>query len=194
METNFGSPLGRIFLPPKPCAFPPASLPLKGPAGAVAQVEAARRRRRVGPGARSLSARYHLGSWGDLGGGAAAARPAQSGRGRGARAGGAELRAEVLRLPAAMLFTLIGGLLPAACLAGGAAHARQATEAATMSGIIVQGSNTGSLLGAPIMALAVTLLGGWGQGYWVIVFFGSIGIAVTTLLLRPVEARVRVGD
>lgn len=106
----------------------------------------------------------------------------------------AELAPDALRLPAAMLFTLIGGLLPAACLAGGAAHARQATEVATMSGIIVQGSNTGSLLGAPVMALAVTLLGGWDQGYWVIVFFGSIGIAVTTLLLRPVEARVTVGN
>ena len=67
-------------------------------------------------------------------------------------------------------------------------------QPATMSGIIVQGSNTGSLLGAPIMAVAVTLLGGWDQGYWVIVFFGSIGIAVTTLLLRPVEARITVGD
>jgi MFS transporter, DHA1 family, inner membrane transport protein len=106
----------------------------------------------------------------------------------------AEPAPDATRLPAAMLFTLIGGLLPAACLAGGAAHAKEAGEVATMSGIIVQGSNTGSLLGAPVMALAVTMLGGWDQGYWVIVFFGTIGIAVTTLLLRPVEARVTVGE
>jgi MFS transporter, DHA1 family, inner membrane transport protein len=106
----------------------------------------------------------------------------------------AEPAPDALRLPAAMMFTLIGGLLPAACLAGGAAHAREAGEVATMSGIIVQGSNTGSLLGAPIMALAVTMLGGWDQGYWVIVFFGSIGIAVTLLLLRPVEAKLADRD
>ena len=93
-----------------------------------------------------------------------------------------------LRLPAAMMFTLIGGLLPAACMAGGAAHARDPAEVGTMSGIIVQGANTGSLLGAPVMALAVILLGGWDQGYWVIALFGSIGIAVTLVLLRPVEA------
>jgi MFS transporter, DHA1 family, inner membrane transport protein len=103
----------------------------------------------------------------------------------------AEPAPDISRLPAAMLFTLVGGLLPAACLAGGAAHAREAGEVATMSGIIVQGSNTGSLLGAPVMALAVTLLGGWDHGYWVIVCFGCIGIAVTVLLLRPVEARLK---
>lgn len=98
---------------------------------------------------------------------------------------------DALRLPAAMMFTLIGGLLPAACLAGGAAHARDPAEVATMSGIIVQGSNTGSLLGAPVMALSVILLGGWDQGYWVIVVFGSIGIAITLLLLRSVEATLQ---
>ncbi|MDG2286039.1 MAG: MFS transporter, partial [Alphaproteobacteria bacterium] len=99
----------------------------------------------------------------------------------------AEPAPDLTRLPAAMIFTLFGGLLPAACLAGGAAHARDPAEVATMSGIIVQGSNSGSLLGAPIMAMAVTMLGGWDQGYWVIVLFGSLGIAITVLLLRPVD-------
>lgn len=99
----------------------------------------------------------------------------------------AEPAPDLTRLPAAMIFALIGGLLPAACLAGGAAHARDPAEVATMSGIIVQGSNSGSLLGAPIMAMAVTMLGGWDQGYWVIVLFGGLGIAITVLLLRPVD-------
>lgn len=106
----------------------------------------------------------------------------------------AEPAPDALRLPAAMLFTLIGGLLPAACMAGGAAHARDPAEVGTMSGIIVQGANTGSLLGAPIMALAVVLLDGWDQGYWVIVLFGCLGIAVTLLLLRPVEAALKKRD
>ena len=98
---------------------------------------------------------------------------------------------DVFRLPAAMVLTLIGGLLPAACLAGSVAHARAPSEVATISGVVVQGSNTGSLIGAPVMAVAVTVLGGWDQGYWVMVLFGTIGIAVTVMLLRPVERVLR---
>jgi cyanate permease len=105
----------------------------------------------------------------------------------------AEPAPDTLRLPAAMLFTLVGGLLPAACLAGGAAHARDPSEVATLSGVIVQGSNTGSLLGAPVMALAVTMLGGWDQGYWVVVLFGSIGIAITVTLLRRTDGDAKSG-
>jgi hypothetical protein len=97
----------------------------------------------------------------------------------------------VFRLPAAMVLTLVGGLLPAACLAGSVAHARAPSEVATISGVVVQGSNTGSLIGAPVMAVAVTVLGGWDQGYWVMVLFGTIGIAVTVMLLRPVERALR---
>jgi MFS family permease len=63
----------------------------------------------------------------------------------------AEPAPDTLRLPAAILFALVGGALPAACLAGGTVHARDPSEVATLSGIIVQGSITGSLLGAPLM-------------------------------------------
>lgn len=99
----------------------------------------------------------------------------------------ADLAPDFTRLPAAMLFTLIGGLLPAACMAGGAAHARTNAEVATMSGIIVQGANTGSLLGAPVMAFAVTLLGGWDRGYWVMFLFGGFGVVLASTLLRRAD-------
>ena len=91
------------------------------------------------------------------------------------------------RLPVAVILIAVGGLLPAACMAGGAAHARNPSEVATLSGVVVQGANAGSLLGAPVMAIAVDLLGGWEHGYWVMVVFGTMGIALTALLLRPTE-------
>lgn len=100
----------------------------------------------------------------------------------------AEPAPDLTRLPAAMLYTLIGGLLPAACMAGGAAHARTSAEVATMSGIIVQGANTGSLMGAPVMAFAVTFLGGWDQGYWVMFLFGGFGVILAATLLRRADA------
>ena len=76
-------------------------------------------------------------------------------------------------------------------MAGGVAHTRNPSEVATLSGVVVQGANTGSLLGAPIMAFAVDLLGGWEHGYWVMTVFGSLGIALTVLLLRPAERALR---
>ena len=99
----------------------------------------------------------------------------------------AAMAPDVGRLPAGVVLIAIGGLLPAACMAGGAAHARDHLEVATLSGLVVQGANTGSLLGAPVMAIAVGLLGGWEHAYWVMTIFGSLGILLTVLLLRPVE-------
>ena len=43
------------------------------------------------------------------------------------------------------------------------------------------------------MALAVTMLGGWDQGYWVVVLFGSIGIAITVTLLRRTDGDAKSG-
>ena len=103
----------------------------------------------------------------------------------------AAMAPDVGRLPAAILLITISGLLPAACMAGGVAHTRNPSEVATLSGVVVQGANTGSLLGAPIMAFAVDLLGGWEHGYWVMTVFGSLGIALTVLLLRPAERALR---
>ena len=68
---------------------------------------------------------------------------------------------DAARLPAAFLFSAVGGLLPAAALAGSARHAPDASQVATVNGVIVQGSNLGSLVGPPAMAATVAALGGW---------------------------------
>jgi len=95
---------------------------------------------------------------------------------------------DALRVPAALVFSLCGGLLPAAALAGAPQHAERPQQAATCSGIVVQGSNTGALLGAPVMALAVDSLHGWGHAWWVMAGFGAVGIPLA-LALRQVERR-----
>lgn len=95
---------------------------------------------------------------------------------------------DAMRVPAAVVLSLVGGLLPAASLAGAPQHARRPQEAATCSGVVVQGANTGSLLGAPIMAVTVDALHGWGHAWWMLSAFGCVGI-VLAMVLRVVERR-----
>jgi DHA1 family inner membrane transport protein len=96
---------------------------------------------------------------------------------------------DAARLPAALALTMVGGMLPAACFAGGAAHARHAGEIATTAGIVVQGANVGSVVGAPALASAIVLLGGWEHGYGMMWALGALGLLVTVTLVRRVDGR-----
>ena len=88
---------------------------------------------------------------------------------------------DALRLPAAFLFSGLGGLLPAAALAGAAAQAAGPAQVAIAGGVAVQGANVGSLLGPPAMAFAVGLAG-WGGAYWLNLAAGALGLALAALL------------
>ncbi len=65
------------------------------------------------------------------------------------------------KIPLALAFSTVGGLLPASVFAGAAAHAATASQVALASGFAIQGANLGSLVGPPTMALAVGAAGGW---------------------------------
>ena len=54
--------------------------------------------------------------------------------------------------------------------------------------MVVQGANIGSLLGAPIMAVTVDALHGWGHAWWMLAAFGCVGVTLA-LVLRTVEQR-----
>jgi cyanate permease len=96
---------------------------------------------------------------------------------------------DLLRVPAAVAMSCICGVLPAACLAGAPAHARNATEVATCSGVVVHGSNLGNLLAAPIFATVVTYFGGWSNGHLPMIGVGLLGLLVAAAV-RSVD-RVR---
>jgi DHA1 family inner membrane transport protein len=95
-----------------------------------------------------------------------------------------------LRIPAAIAFCLVGGLLPAAALSGAPSHARTPDEVVVCGGVVVQGANTGSLLGAPLVALAVGWLGGWQHAWTVMAALGGLGI-LTALMLAKIEGGLR---
>ncbi len=94
-----------------------------------------------------------------------------------------------MRLIMAFLFSAIGGLIPGTILAAAPVHAPRPDLVGAMNGMVMQGSNIGSLSGPPLMALAISLSGSWQGGTWQNIVYGSIGIWVAYALSR-VERRL----
>jgi MFS family permease len=79
------------------------------------------------------------------------------------------------RVVLAFVFSLTGGLLPAAVLAGVPAMAKSPAQISTANGVVVQGINCGSLAGPPVMAAAVGFFGGWQDVYWLMIICCAVG-------------------
>lgn len=94
-----------------------------------------------------------------------------------------------IKLTLAFCFAGIGGMLPTACLAAAPVHAPSPGLVGTVNGIIVQGANTGTLLGAPALGAAVAALGGWTQAGPLLLVAGSCGVLLA-LAVRRVENRL----
>ena len=88
-----------------------------------------------------------------------------------------------LKIVLAFVFSTVGGLLPAAAIAGAAAHAPRAAFVAMASGFVVQGAALGSLLGPPVMAAAVEGLGGWAASWWVMLAVSGAGLGLVAGLI-----------
>ena len=91
-----------------------------------------------------------------------------------------------LKIALAAVFSAVGGLLPAAILAGATVHAPSRDHVATVNGFIVQGSHAGVVFGPPVLAVVVTSFGSWEQGWLLMVGVGLVGLLVTAGI-RAVE-------
>jgi sugar phosphate permease len=90
----------------------------------------------------------------------------------------------------AMLFSALGGVIPAVVLSGAPVHAPSPEQIGVTNGIIVQGSNLGSLLAPPIVALLVSRLGGWDSASYFLIGSATLGVLLA-LLLRNLEHQHR---
>jgi MFS family permease len=98
-----------------------------------------------------------------------------------------------IRYAGCLLFSGIGGLLPAALFSGVPIHAPRPDLVATTNGIVMQGSQLGQTVGPPILALLVSHHGGWHVGPWLLCTSAAIGI-VLTFFLAYKERRSPTGD
>lgn len=93
------------------------------------------------------------------------------------------------KLPLALCFTLTGGMLPAACLAGAAAHAPSTAQVAMASGFVVQGAALGSVIGPPMLAATTGVLGGWEAAWWTMLVCPGLGLIIV-VALRSAEGHL----
>ena len=91
-----------------------------------------------------------------------------------------------LTVTLAATFSAVGGLLPAAILAGTAVHAPSRDHVATVNGFVVQGSHVGVVIGPPVFAMFVAAFGSWEQGWMLMAALGIAGLGVTAGI-RAVE-------
>ena len=96
---------------------------------------------------------------------------------------------EPAKIPLALCFALFGGLLPAACLEGGAAHAPSQAQVATASGFVAQGAALGSVLGPPLLAAVTGAFGDWSSAWWTMLVCPGLGL-VAVAAVRKADARL----
>ncbi len=89
---------------------------------------------------------------------------------------------DAVRLASVLVFSLLGGMIPAAVLSGGPVHARSPQHIGTTQGMIMQGAQLGQFFGPLFVALAAQQFGGWSASLGVMLSFAALaalfGLAV----------------
>jgi len=98
-----------------------------------------------------------------------------------------------LRLASVLVFSLFGGMIPAAVLAGGPVHARSPQHIGTTQGMIMQGAQLGQFFGPLLVALAAQGFGGWSASLGVMLSFAALA-ALAGLVVGRFELRLAAPD
>ncbi|NWF57291.1 MAG: MFS transporter [Syntrophaceae bacterium] len=83
------------------------------------------------------------------------------------------------RYAACLTFSLIGGLLPASTLGAAPLYAPTPRHVATTNGLIMQGGQMGQVIGPPVLALIVSMGGGWKSAPWLLAGAAAAGVALS---------------
>jgi predicted MFS family arabinose efflux permease len=97
-----------------------------------------------------------------------------------------------MRLISALIFCGVGGILPVTAFDGTAHHAPRVALVGTATGLLVQGTQVGMLIGPPFVAKAVTYFGSWNYLPWAFALFSLLG-AASALAIRHAELRLKTG-
>ncbi|HSH68499.1 MAG TPA: MFS transporter [Deferrisomatales bacterium] len=89
-----------------------------------------------------------------------------------------------LRYVLCLVFTGVGGVIPASLYAAAPLHAPSRSALGTTNGIMMQGGNLGSMLGPPAMAAVVAGVGGWHAAPWLLVSAAGVSLALAVWLDR----------
>ncbi len=91
---------------------------------------------------------------------------------------------DALRLASVLLFSLVGGMIPAAVLSGGPVHARSPQHFGTAQGMIMQGAQIGQFFGPMLVAMAAQGLGGWSASLGIMLALSATAAAAGVVVGR----------
>ena len=94
------------------------------------------------------------------------------------------------RFAACLVYSFAVGVAPATILGAAPYFAPSPRQIGTTYGLIIQGSHLGQLLGPVVVAMMVTITGGWQAGAWVFVACG-VGVLWFAGLIAREEARAQ---
>ena len=83
-----------------------------------------------------------------------------------------------------LVFSIFGGLIPASVLGGVPLYAPSKNLIGTTNGLIIQGGQSGQMIGPPILAYLVSQTGSWSCGAWFLGSAALLGIVLSFFLSR----------
>ncbi|MBI5585734.1 MAG: MFS transporter [Deltaproteobacteria bacterium] len=89
-----------------------------------------------------------------------------------------------LQYLACLLFSGVGGMLPAAVFGSAPVLAPSTKLVAATNGLIMQGSQFGQVVGPPLLAWMVSAAGTWGIAPWLLLPMALLGTALSLFLSR----------
>ncbi len=95
---------------------------------------------------------------------------------------------DALRLGCVLLFSLVGGVIPAAVFSGTAVHARSAQHVGTVNGMVMQASHLSQFTLPVVIAWVATRFGGWSASLGVMLALAAAG-ALAALAVGRYERR-----
>lgn len=95
---------------------------------------------------------------------------------------------DLLRYLFCLTFSIFGGMLPAAVIAGSPVFAHSPAQVGTFNGMMVQGANAGQVIGPLALAAVVQATGSWDASVWMMVAACAAG-TLAALAFRPIERR-----
>ena len=91
---------------------------------------------------------------------------------------------DLVRYGLCLLFSGAGGVLPATVMASAPAHAPSPRQLGLVNGMLVQGSNLGTLAGPPLSAALVAATGRWESIAWLMTAAAAAGLVLAVAVGR----------
>lgn len=96
----------------------------------------------------------------------------------------------VVNYAGCLIFSLVGGLIPASVLGGVPLYAPSKQLIGTANGLAIQGGQSGQVIGPPILALLVSHFGSWAVGSWFLSGVALCAIIFSLFLARQHPAEL----